>query len=66
MQGTAELIGTAWDTWLMSRVQRDIGRPAGPDLGAAVDSVAKRLLVEDLSNGLGQRATSAEPGPSAA
>ncbi|WP_256725547.1 hypothetical protein [Streptomyces sp. IMTB 2501] len=47
-------------------MQQDFGHPAGADLRAAVDSIAKRLLVEDLSNGLAQRATSAEPEPSAA
>jgi len=31
------------------------GRPAGADLRAAVDAIAKRLLVEDLSNGLTNR-----------
>jgi hypothetical protein len=36
-------------------VQQDIGRPSGEDLRAAVDTIAKRLLVEDLSNGLPSR-----------
>ncbi|MFE9764209.1 MDR family MFS transporter [Streptomyces sp. NPDC005808] len=47
----AQLIGRAWGTWLAQRVEQDIGRPSGEDLRAAVDSIAKRLLVEDLTNG---------------
>ncbi|MEV6504958.1 MDR family MFS transporter [Streptomyces sp. NPDC051642] len=56
----AEVIGKAWGTWLEDRVQQDIGRPSGTDLRAAVDSIAKRLLVEDLSSGLPQRAAELE------
>ncbi|MCC8452119.1 MDR family MFS transporter [Streptomyces rochei] len=48
----ALVIGRAWASWLEDRVQQDIGRPSGTDLRAAVDAIAKRLLVEDLSNGL--------------
>jgi len=51
----ARVIGRAWATWLEERVQQDIGRPAGTDLRAAVDTISKRLLVEDLSTGLPQR-----------
>ncbi|MFI8067724.1 MDR family MFS transporter [Streptomyces sp. NPDC086033] len=51
----ARVIGTAWGNWLADRVQQDIGRPSGTDLRAAVDTIAKRLLVEDLSNGLPQQ-----------
>ncbi|MFF4271863.1 MDR family MFS transporter [Streptomyces sp. NPDC001536] len=51
----ADVIGQAWATWLEARVQEDIGRPAGTDLRAAVDTISKRLLVEDLSNVLPQR-----------
>ncbi|WP_106960811.1 MDR family MFS transporter [Streptomyces sp. 351MFTsu5.1] len=51
----ARVIGTAWGNWLADRVQQDIGRPSGTDLRAAVDTIAKRLLVEDLSTGLPQR-----------
>ena len=56
----AEVIGQAWGSWLEDRVQQDIGRPSGTDLRAAVDSIAKRLLVEDLSSGLPQRAAELE------
>ncbi|MFJ4834942.1 MDR family MFS transporter [Streptomyces sp. NPDC088747] len=48
----ARVLGEAWGTWLAGRVERDLGRPSGDDLRAAVDSIAKRLLVEDLSSGL--------------
>ncbi|MEV7734175.1 MDR family MFS transporter [Streptomyces sp. NPDC088921] len=51
----ARVIGTAWGNWLADRVQQDIGRPSGTDLRAAVDTIAKRLLVEDLSSGLPQQ-----------
>lgn len=51
----AHVIGKAWATWLEERVQEDIGRPTGTDLRAAVDTISKRLLVEDLSNGLTER-----------
>jgi EmrB/QacA subfamily drug resistance transporter len=52
----ARVISTAWGNWLADRVQQDIGRPSGTDLRAAVDTIAKRLLVEDLNTGLPQRA----------
>ncbi|MFB6554161.1 MDR family MFS transporter [Streptomyces sp. NPDC056405] len=48
----ALVIGRAWSAWLEDRVEQDIGRPSDTDLRAAVDSIAKRLLVEDLSSGL--------------
>lgn len=51
----AHVIGKAWAAWLEERVQQDIGRPAGTDLKAAVDTISKRLLVEDLGNGLPER-----------
>ncbi|MFC8343333.1 MDR family MFS transporter [Streptomyces sp. NPDC057280] len=51
----ARVISKAWASWLEERVQQDIGRPAGTDLRAAVDTISKRLLVEDLSTGLPQR-----------
>lgn len=51
----ALVIGRAWAAWLEDRVERDIGRPTDTELRAAVDAIAKRLLVEDLSNGLPQR-----------
>ncbi|MGV9914438.1 MDR family MFS transporter [Streptomyces tendae] len=64
----ALVIGRAWAAWLEDRVERDIGRPTDTELRAAVDAIAKRLLVEDLSNGLPQRirqgATADRPQPS--
>ncbi|QKZ17105.1 MDR family MFS transporter [Streptomyces chartreusis] len=48
----ARAIGTAWASWLEERVHEDIGRPPGTDLRAAVHTIAKRLLVEDLTEGL--------------
>jgi EmrB/QacA subfamily drug resistance transporter len=60
----AALIGRAWSTWLEERVRHDIGRPSGADLRAAVDTIAKRLLVEDLNSGLPERV--AAPAPAAA
>ncbi|WP_329295302.1 MDR family MFS transporter [Streptomyces pseudovenezuelae] len=51
----ALVIGEAWGSWLAERVQQDLGRPSDADLRAAVDTIAKRLLVEDLNSGLPQR-----------
>ncbi|MGK9462653.1 MDR family MFS transporter [Streptomyces sp. G6] len=51
----ALVIGRAWAAWLEDRLERDVGRPTDADLRAAVDSIAKRLLVEDLSSGLPER-----------
>ncbi|MGV9455600.1 MDR family MFS transporter [Streptomyces sp. NPDC003635] len=48
----AAVISGAWGAWLMDRVEQDIGRPSGTALRAAVDTIAKRLLVEDLTTGL--------------
>jgi hypothetical protein len=36
-------------------VEQDVGRPSGTELRAAVDTIAKRLLVEDLTQGLPDR-----------
>ncbi|GAA2571409.1 MDR family MFS transporter [Streptomyces lienomycini] len=56
----ARIIGRAWADWLEDRVEQDIGRPSDAELRAALDSIAKRLLVEDLSNGLPERVRPAE------
>jgi hypothetical protein len=50
----ARVISQAWGSWLADRVQQDIGRPSSADLRAAVDTIAKRLLVEDLTHGVTQ------------
>ncbi|MFF4501191.1 MDR family MFS transporter [Streptomyces sp. NPDC001401] len=57
----AAVIGKAWGNWLEERVQQDIGRPSGTDLRAAVDTIAKRLLVEDLTTGVPQQPAQPEP-----
>ncbi|MEU9149866.1 MDR family MFS transporter [Streptomyces sp. NPDC048417] len=57
----ARTIGRAWGAWLEDRVQDDLGHPSGADLRAAVDTIAKRLLVEDLTDGLSDRAAELEP-----
>ncbi|WP_443061616.1 MDR family MFS transporter [Streptomyces sp. NBC_00414] len=46
----ARVVGDAWGRWLADRVERDLGRPSGAELRVAVDSIAKRLLVEDLTD----------------
>jgi hypothetical protein len=48
----AAVLARAWADWLEDRLGRDIGRPSDSDLRVAVDAIAKRLLVEDLSHGL--------------
>jgi hypothetical protein len=48
----AAVLTRAWADWLEGRLGRDIGRPSDSDLRVAVDAIAKRLLVEDLSHGL--------------
>lgn len=51
----AAVITRAWGSWLKDRVQEDLGRPSGAELRAAVDSIARRLMIEDLTTGLPQR-----------
>ncbi|MFD5335539.1 DHA2 family efflux MFS transporter permease subunit [Streptomyces hawaiiensis] len=48
----AAVLTRAWADWLEDRLGPDIGRPSDSDLRVAVDAIAKRLLVEDLSHGL--------------
>ncbi|MFF8958427.1 MDR family MFS transporter [Streptomyces sp. NPDC014894] len=48
-------ITRAWQEWLSDRLERDLGRPPGPELHAAADTIAKRLLAEDLAEGLPAR-----------
>ncbi|MFF8605907.1 MDR family MFS transporter [Streptomyces sp. NPDC015346] len=48
----AEVITRAWGQWLSSRIEGERGRPSGPELRAATDAIAKKLIAEDLSNGL--------------
>ncbi|MFG2449700.1 MDR family MFS transporter [Streptomyces sp. NPDC048512] len=57
----ARVIGTAWARWLAERVEQDVGRPSGTELRAAVDTIAKRLLVEDLTQDIPDRSRELEP-----
>ncbi|MCX3062019.1 MDR family MFS transporter [Streptomyces beihaiensis] len=59
----AEVLSRAWGEWLSEQVEADLGRPPGLDLRAAVDTIAKRLLAEDLANGLPERTGGGEPEP---
>ncbi|MEU9330809.1 hypothetical protein AB0D91_44960 [Streptomyces canus] len=45
-------IAQGWENWLADHLERDQGRPATPELRAALDSIAKRLLAEDLAEGI--------------
>ncbi|MFJ3492009.1 MDR family MFS transporter [Streptomyces sp. NPDC086091] len=62
----AAVITTAWGRWLEARVQQDIGRPPGDELRAVVDTIAKRLLVEDLDTDLPRRLAPRSPAPAPA
>ncbi|MFF2851046.1 MDR family MFS transporter [Streptomyces sp. NPDC058001] len=57
----ARVITEAWGHWLDGRLEQDRGRPVGTDLRAAVDTIAKRLLAEELAASLpaGRRAATA-------
>ncbi|WP_276145442.1 MDR family MFS transporter [Streptomyces sp. YIM 130001] len=60
----ADVFNRAWGTWLSARVEQDLGSPPGKELRAAVDSIAKRLLAEDLAHGLpAQKAPDRSPTP---
>ncbi|MFB7371284.1 MDR family MFS transporter [Streptomyces sp. NPDC056222] len=48
----AEVITHAWGDWLSGQVERERGRPSGPELRAATDAIAKKLIAEDLATGL--------------
>ncbi|MFK8910031.1 MDR family MFS transporter [Streptomyces sp. YS-3] len=47
-----DAISAAWSTWLNEQLERDRGRPRSAELRAAADTIAKRLLAEDLASGL--------------
>ncbi|XCW06814.1 MDR family MFS transporter [Streptomyces sp. HUAS MG47] len=51
----AEVITRAWGEWLTAQVEHERGRPSGPELRAATDAIAKRLVAEDLEQGLPRR-----------
>ncbi|MEI5097375.1 MDR family MFS transporter [Streptomyces sp. PmtG] len=67
----AEVIGAEWARWLTEELEKDGGRPEGGavrddrQLLAAVDAIAKRLLAEDLAQGLAREpgGRSAAPAP---
>ncbi|MEU7020069.1 MDR family MFS transporter [Streptomyces sp. NPDC046203] len=56
----AEVITHAWGDWLSRRIETEQGRPSGPELRAATDAIAKKLVAEDLAQGL-PRAGRREP-----
>lgn len=47
-----DAISASWSDWLNEQLERDRGRPRSAELRAAADAIAKRLLAEDLANGL--------------
>ncbi|WP_461069969.1 MDR family MFS transporter [Streptomyces pseudoechinosporeus] len=51
-QEHAHAIAQGWENWLADQIERDQGRPSTPELRAALDSIAKRLLAEDLAAGI--------------
>ncbi|MEU1180255.1 MDR family MFS transporter [Streptomyces sp. NPDC005820] len=57
----AAVITEAWARWLEERVAQDIGHPAPSDLRAAVDTISKRLLAEDLGDGAPRGRAEPEP-----
>ncbi|SPF00461.1 MDR family MFS transporter [Streptomyces sp. MA5143a] len=57
----ARVISAAWGDWLRQRLEEDYGRPVDGDLRAAVDTIAKRLLREDLTHGLPARERESVP-----
>ncbi|MEU8540557.1 MDR family MFS transporter [Streptomyces sp. NPDC048717] len=56
----AEVITHAWGDWLSRRIETEQGRPSGPELRAATDAIAKKLVAEDLAQGM-PRAGRREP-----
>ncbi|MCU7826059.1 MFS transporter [Kitasatospora sp. DSM 101779] len=61
-QREAEQIGHAWAQWLNEQLEREAGRPRSAELRAAVDTIAKRLIAEDLTEGLPARMLGNEAG----
>ncbi|MEV5950633.1 MDR family MFS transporter [Streptomyces sp. NPDC051993] len=47
-----EAITHSWATWLNEQLETDRGRPRSAELRAAADAIAKRLMAEDLANGV--------------
>ncbi|MGC0314477.1 MDR family MFS transporter [Kitasatospora acidiphila] len=61
----AEVLDRAWADWLNAQLEADAGRPRSAELRAAADSIAKRLLTEDLANGIPAGRSGAPVGGSA-
>ncbi|MFJ5229489.1 MDR family MFS transporter [Kitasatospora sp. NPDC088391] len=51
----AATITRAWSAWLNHRLEEDRGRPRSAELRAAADAIAKRMIAEDLAEGLPER-----------
>ncbi|MEY9937396.1 MDR family MFS transporter [Streptacidiphilus sp. MAP5-3] len=51
-EAEARTISSAWARWLNAQLEADVGHPRSAELRAAVDTIAKRLLAEDLAHGL--------------
>ncbi|BAJ31908.1 MULTISPECIES: MDR family MFS transporter [Kitasatospora] len=51
----ARTITRAWSEWLNRRLEEDRGRPRSAELRAAADTIAKRLLAEDLAEGIPEK-----------
>ena len=47
-----EAITHSWAAWLNEQLETDRGRPRSAELRAAADAIAKRLMAEDLANGI--------------
>ncbi|QEU97070.1 MDR family MFS transporter [Streptomyces kanamyceticus] len=58
----AEVISGAWSGWLGQEIEKDLGRPPDKELTVALDSIAKRLLAEDLEHGLSPETAGASVG----
>ncbi|MFJ1751710.1 MDR family MFS transporter [Kitasatospora sp. NPDC088134] len=50
-------ITRAWSAWLNHRLEEDRGRPRSAELRAAADAIAKRMIAEDLAEGLPEHGT---------
>ncbi|WP_328941661.1 MFS transporter [Streptomyces sp. NBC_00250] len=58
----ADVITHAWGDWLSDRVEQESGRPSGPELRVATDAIAKKVVAEDLANGLPDRSPDSDGG----
>jgi EmrB/QacA subfamily drug resistance transporter len=51
-QAEVAVLNHAWSDWLNGELEADVGRHRSAELLTAVDSIAKRLLTEDLDAGV--------------